>query len=70
MSAIRIFKNARIIDGSSNDPVENGCIVIDGPKISMPVKMTVNGLFWIPALRSAAAGMTSLDARLIMEKLI
>ena len=33
MSRIRIFKNARLIDGSGNEPVENGCIVIDGPKI-------------------------------------
>lgn len=33
MSAIQIFKNARIIDGSGKEPVENGCIIIDGPKI-------------------------------------
>ena len=33
MSAIRIFKNSRVIDGNGNDPVENGCFIIDGPKI-------------------------------------
>ena len=34
MSPIRIFKNARVIDGRGNDPIENGCIIIDGPKIN------------------------------------
>jgi imidazolonepropionase-like amidohydrolase len=33
LSAIQIFKNARVIDGSGKEPVENGCIIIDGPKI-------------------------------------
>jgi imidazolonepropionase-like amidohydrolase len=33
LSAIQIFKNARVIDGSGNEPVDNGGIIIDGPKI-------------------------------------
>jgi imidazolonepropionase-like amidohydrolase len=33
MSAIQIFKNARVIDGNGKIPVENGCLIIDGPRI-------------------------------------
>jgi imidazolonepropionase-like amidohydrolase len=33
MSELKIFKNALLIDGNGDEPIVNGCVIIDGAKI-------------------------------------